>query len=201
MNRDPVGFPERIRAILSQQQRHSLEDPSLMCAAVLVPLLFKEEEWHVLVTQRTEAVEHHRGQISFPGGGCDPEDVSLLDTALRETFEEIGVPPAAVEVLGELDDYATITNFSVTPFVGVIPYPFPYQLNPDEVDAIIEVPLSFLNDPAHLRMEYREYDGHMHDVYFWDYGPALYQGRPRIYTIWGLTARILKDFLSLVSSA
>jgi 8-oxo-dGTP pyrophosphatase MutT (NUDIX family) len=198
MIQDLTDFPEQIRSILHQRQKRRVEDPTLICAAVLVPLLFKEEEWHVLVTQRTQAVEHHRGQISFPGGACDPQDVGLMATALRETFEEVGVPPVEVEMLGELDDYPTITSFSVTPFVGVIPHPFPYRLNPEEVEAVIEVPLSFLRDASHLRIELREYGGHVHDVYFWDYGPVLYQGKPRMYTIWGATARILKDFLDLV---
>ena len=90
---------------------------------------------------------HHKGQISFPGGACEPEDTGLLATALRETEEEIGVPLETVEVLGALDDFPTITSFVVTPFVGVIPYPFAYVLNEDEVDSVIEVPISFLLDP------------------------------------------------------
>jgi 8-oxo-dGTP pyrophosphatase MutT (NUDIX family) len=156
---------------------------------VLIPLLFKDSAWHVLVTQRTHNVGHHKGQISFPGGACEPEDGSLLDTALRETYEEIGVPPDAVEVLGALDDFGTITSFVVTPFVGVIPNPFAYQLSQGEVAAVIEVPLAFLRDRTSLRTERREAGGQSFNVLFWDYGP---------YTIWGATARILKDFLDLV---
>jgi 8-oxo-dGTP pyrophosphatase MutT (NUDIX family) len=181
-------FKERIRAILAQHPRRIVTDPELVCAAVLIPLLFKEGAWHVLVTQRTERVEHHKGQISFPGGACEPGDVDLLATALRETNEEIGVPPDAVEVLGVLDDFPTISNFVVTPFVAVIPYPFAYRLNDGEVERVIEVPLSFLRDPAHLRVERREHQGQFHDVLFWDYGPHL---------IWGATARMLKDLLEL----
>jgi 8-oxo-dGTP pyrophosphatase MutT (NUDIX family) len=115
----------------------------------------------------------------------------LLDTALRETFEEIGVPPEAVEVLGALDDFPTISRFAVTPFVGVIPHPFPYRLHHREVEAVVEVPLSFLQDPAHLRVEALEYEGRIYDVLFWDYGP---------YTIWGATARILKSLLDLIAA-
>jgi 8-oxo-dGTP pyrophosphatase MutT (NUDIX family) len=189
MSSDPKQIKQQIRTILSSRSRFILEDPALICAAVLVPLLFREGEWHVLVTQRSQTVEHHRGQISFPGGACDPEDANLLATALRETFEEIGVPPGAVEVLGALDDFATVTSFNVTPYVGVISRPFAFRLNRHEVEAVIEVPLSFLRDAAHLRVEQWEYEGSAFDVLFWDYGP---------YTIWGATARIIKGLLDLL---
>ena len=124
----------RVRTLLATRPRRICADPSFRCAAVLVPLLEKAGEWHVLVTQRTNEVQHHRGQISFPGGACDTDDASLQATALRETYEEIGVPPAAVEVLGLLDDMWTSSRFAITPVVGVIPYPFAFRLNPAEVE-------------------------------------------------------------------
>ena len=201
MNLDRTAFPQQIRDVLEGRQRYTLDDPTLTCAAVLMPLLFKEDDWHILVTQRTHVVEHHKGQISFPGGACDPADAGRLDTALRETFEEVGVPPAEVEVLGALDDYRTITNFSVTPFVGVIPHPFVYRLNPHEVEAAIEVPLAFLREPTNLRVEQREHDGQTVQVLFWDYGPVLNDGQPTVYPIWGATARMLKSLLDLVCPA
>jgi 8-oxo-dGTP pyrophosphatase MutT (NUDIX family) len=182
-------FKNQIQTILNRRKRRRVDDPLLICAAVLVPLLLKDREWHVVVTQRTQTVEHHPGQISFPGGACEPEDRSLQETALRETCEEIGIPPGAVEVLGALDDLHTVTRFVVTPFVGVIPHPLVYKLNPHEVEDVVEVPLSYLRDPAHLRIEQREYEGQVHDVYRWDYGA---------YAIWGATARILKGFLDLI---
>jgi 8-oxo-dGTP pyrophosphatase MutT (NUDIX family) len=189
MDHDPEAFKAHVRRVLAGRPRHALNDPALTCAAVLLPLALKDGEWHVVVTQRTQNVEHHKGQISLPGGACEPQDEDLLATALRETHEEIGVPPEAVEVLGALDDFPAITHFVVTPFVGVIPHPFAYRLNHDEVEAAVEVPLSFLRDPAHLRVEQWERLGQMHDVLFWDFGP---------YVIWGLTARILQSFLELV---
>ena len=187
---DRSNLKQQICTVLAQRQRHTVVDPELTCAAVLVPLLLKENEWHVLVTQRTQTVEHHKGQISFPGGAYEPEDAGLLNTALRETYEEIGIRSEMVEILGALDDFATITNFVVTPFVGIIPHPYAYDISQQEVAQVIEVPLSFLCDPAHLRTEKREYGGRQHNVLFWNYGS---------YTIWGATARILKSFLDLVS--
>ncbi len=175
--------------MLARRERREIDDPKLTCAAVLVPLLYKEGEWHVVVTKRAQTVDVHRGQISFPGGACDPHDESLLATALRETYEEIGLPATAVTVLGALDDFPTVTNFNVTPFVGVIPHPFTYRPSPEEVEAVIEVPLSFLRNPTNMRVEQREHDGRLFDVLFWDFGP---------YTIWGATARMLQGFLELV---
>jgi 8-oxo-dGTP pyrophosphatase MutT (NUDIX family) len=186
---DRNGLRHQIRDLLARRQPEASEAQDLVCAAVLLPLLCKDGEWHVLVTQRTQDVEHHKGQISLPGGACEPGDETLMDTALRETYEEIGVPPETVEVLGPLDDFPTVTNFVVTPFVGIIPHPFPYRLNPREVEAVVEVPIAFLCDPSRLRVEQREYEGRTFSVLFWDFGA---------YTIWGATARILKDFLDLI---
>jgi 8-oxo-dGTP pyrophosphatase MutT (NUDIX family) len=189
MSEDPQAFKEHVKRVLASRIRRVLDDPGLACSAVLIPLLFKEGEWHVLVTQRTQMVERHKGQISFPGGACDPGDADLLATALRETYEEIGVPPESVEVLGVLDDFPSVTDFVVTPYVGVIPPSFPYRPNDGEVEVVVEVPFSFLRNLSHLRVEQLEYRGNVHDVFFWDYGP---------YTIWGLTARMLKSFFDLV---
>jgi 8-oxo-dGTP pyrophosphatase MutT (NUDIX family) len=197
MNGDALEFKEQVRRTLAGRERGRLDDPALICAAVLVPLLCKEGEWHVLVTQRTQTVEHHKGQMSFPGGTCDFGDADLRATALREAEEEIGVPPEAVEVLGALDDFQTITSFVVTPFVGVIPHPFAYRLNSHEVEAVVEVPLSFLRDAEHLRVERLEHEGRVFEVLFWDYSLDLHT----TYTIWGATARILKGFLDLIFSS
>jgi len=185
----PEEFKEQIRKILTGRTRRIHSDPALICAAVLVPLLWKDDEWHVLVTQRTQTVGHHKGQISFPGGACEPGDKDKLATALRETYEEVGFPPESVEVLGAADDYQTVSSFSVTPFVGVVPFPYEAHLNREEVDGVVEVPLSFLRDPAHLRVERWEFQGQCHDVLFWDYGP---------HTVWGATAQMLKEFLDLI---
>lgn len=186
---DPVEFKESMRRILNDRVRSKDDDPALTCAAVLVPMLFRDGEWHVVLTQRTHHVEHHKGQISFPGGACEAEDADLEATALRETFEEIGIPPDSVEVLGVLDDFRTITSFVVTPFVAVIRQPLDYRVEEREVESVLEVPLSFLLDPKSSRVEPREHEGRLFQVLFWDYGA---------YTIWGATAQILKGLLDLI---
>jgi len=182
-------FKGQVRAMLAGRRRSIQDDGALIRAAVLVPLLWKQGEWHVLVTKRTQIVEHHKGQISFPGGACEADDASLEETALREMFEEIGVSPEAVQLLGALDDYPTITGYVITPFVGVIPSAFTYRLNGQEVEAIAEVPLSFLRDPSNVGHEQRKYQGRVYDLVFWQYGP---------FRIWGVTAQILKGFLDLL---
>ena len=91
---DKSALKSRLEAILAGRRRETVDDSALICASVLIPLLFKDDEWHVLVTQRAETVEHHKGQISFPGGTCEAQDADLRATALRETFEEMAFPPA-----------------------------------------------------------------------------------------------------------
>ena len=163
-------------------------------AAVLIPLYEREGQYHVLFTLRTEHVEHHKGQISFPGGAADPEDPDLEFTALRETFEEIGVRPDDVEVLGRLDDIVTITNFLVTPYVGVLrgPVPYPFRHNEHEVAELLEVPLSHLMEEANVVQETREIGGRPTPTYSYRFGEHV---------IWGATARILRGFLDLLAPA
>jgi 8-oxo-dGTP pyrophosphatase MutT (NUDIX family) len=151
---------------LSGRPRGTTEQSGLACAAVLVPLRVRDGEWHVVVTQRTETVNHHKGQISFPGGSCEPTDAHRLATALRETNEEIGVPGSEIEVVGALRDVTTITGFVVTPFVGIIHSNADYTPNAAEVSEVIEVPLSFLSEPSNLRTEQLEHDGIVHQVLF-----------------------------------
>jgi len=183
---------EKIRGILSQRERQSIivTDAPLTPAAVLLPLYHKEGKYHILFTKRTEKVEYHKGQISFPGGACDPEDRSLADTALRETFEEIGVHPEDVEILGELDDTGTVTsNFLITPFVALIPYPYEFAVSSDEIDELIEVPIPALLDKGCYYEESHVHQGRSHRGCSYRYKDEV---------IWGATARILKQFLDLV---
>jgi 8-oxo-dGTP pyrophosphatase MutT (NUDIX family) len=183
---------ERIRDILSQRERRIpiVTNAPSASAAVLVPLYHKEGECHILFTKRTEKVEHHKGQISFPGGALEPDDGSLMATALRETFEEIGVRPEDVEILGELDDIVTVTsNFLVTPFVGLIPFPYEFTVSADEIEYIVEVPIAALLDRRCYRQDFHIHEG----LPYWG---CTYQHKDKV--IWGATARILKQFLDLV---
>jgi 8-oxo-dGTP pyrophosphatase MutT (NUDIX family) len=180
------------RARLAGRQRRVVVGGPLVKAAVLVPLVDRGEPFLVFA-KRTDRVGTHRGQISFPGGRVDPSDAGFLDAALRESEEEIGLPRTAVEPLGALDDTETVaTQFIITPFVGVVRTPVAWQPDGHEIEKVIEVPLAALRDLANLRVEYRERDGVLHEVLFWDY-----QGE----TIWGATARILKQYLDVLGGA
>jgi 8-oxo-dGTP pyrophosphatase MutT (NUDIX family) len=182
-------FVEELRNILNTRERQTINCPDYVRAAVIVPLFNKEGSCHILFTKRTEEVKHHKGQISFPGGAFDEEDGDLRKTALRETFEEIGLNEKDVRIIGTLDDIVTSTKFVVTPFVGYFSYPYRFRLSPREIDELIEVPLSFMFDPEcfsareHVEGELREI------VFTYQYGK---------HAIWGATARILKQFLALI---
>jgi 8-oxo-dGTP pyrophosphatase MutT (NUDIX family) len=183
-----MDLKERIRAALAAHARVPMA-PGPVPAAVLLPLFLKEGEYHVLFTKRTEHLNHHRGEISFPGGGCQPDDEDSLATALRETWEEVGISPEDVEVLGVLDDFYSIHNYLVTPYVGI--FPAGYQLRPNawEIERLIEVPLAHLLRPEIFRVEDWNWKGRVHPVYFYTCGDD---------EVWGLTAAILKQFLDLV---
>jgi 8-oxo-dGTP pyrophosphatase MutT (NUDIX family) len=184
---------EGIRRALSQRKK-KVEDPTgYMPAAVLLPLFEKGGDYHLVFTKRTETVNYHKGQFSFPGGRPHPEDKSMLDTALRETWEEIRLPPKDVDILGELDDIATYTTgFIISPFVAAIPFPHQFTANPAEVDEIIEVPLPVLLDKKNFAEEMLELGGAPITQYFYHY-------RDRV--IYGATARIVKHFLEVVGPA
>ena len=158
-------------------------------AAVLIPLLLKEDGLSVLLTQRTNHLRDHAGQISFPGGRMDPEDQSPNDTALRESHEEIGLDPGRVEIIGRLPEYLTVSGYSVTPVVGLVQPQAEYVLDEFEVADVFEVPLQFLLDPAN------------HQVRLWE----SEQGGRRFYSmpyenrfIWGATAGMLRNLYHLL---
>ena len=158
-------------------------------AAVLIPLVLKKEGLSVLLTQRTNHLRDHAGQISFPGGRMDPEDQSPNDTALRESQEEIGLDPKRVEIIGHMPQYLTVSGYSVTPVVGLVQAQAEYVLDEFEVADVFEVPLSFLLDPAN------------HQVRLWQ----SEQGGRRFYSmpyenrfIWGATAGMLRNLYHLL---
>jgi 8-oxo-dGTP pyrophosphatase MutT (NUDIX family) len=177
---------DQIRKILSSRERKVIDHLSFARAAVLVPLYKKEEDCHLLFTKRTDKVKYHKGEISFPGGVFDEEDSELERTALREAFEEVGLKEKDVQILGVLDDIVTITEFIITPFVGLFPYPYPFKVS--EIAELIEVPFSFFlrEDAYREKVISRADQEELVDSF--QYGNHV---------IWGATARILKQFLDL----
>ena len=183
---------EALRAVLSIRKKKSVTDPSLSPAAVLLLLYPRNGEHCILLHKRTEEVEYHKGEISFPGGGKDPEDRDFLETALREANEEMGIRPEDVAVLGQVDDVTTQSGFGVRVFVGTIPYPYPFVPNPIEIAEVLEVPVRDLLDPANRRLETRRVDGKTAQTAFYAYGEHL---------IFGATSRIVTQFLDLLRQA
>jgi 8-oxo-dGTP pyrophosphatase MutT (NUDIX family) len=179
----------RTRSRLPGRARRVVPPGPLIRAAVLVPIV-DHGEAYLVFAQRTEEVGRHAGQISFPGGRIDPGDADDLQAALREAEEEIGLPRAVVEALGTLDDTETFaTQFVITPWVGVVRGPVVWQPDGREIAKVIEVPVAALLARGCFRVESWERDGVARDVYFYDYQDV---------TIWGATARILKQYLDLV---
>jgi 8-oxo-dGTP pyrophosphatase MutT (NUDIX family) len=179
---------EKLRQLLDQRQKKRIFDASRVSSAVLLPLYYRQGQLHLLFIKRTETVREHKGEISFPGGTREKGETAL-DTALRECCEEIDLHAEDVEVLGELDDYVTITsNYIVTPFVGMIPWPYQFTMHQDEVDEIIEVPISALLEDSCLHGDPQIIEGKEVEYYAYHY-----QGR----VIWGATARILHSFLNI----
>jgi 8-oxo-dGTP pyrophosphatase MutT (NUDIX family) len=191
MNYCEKDFIDQIQNLLSSRQRRVIEHPPFSHAAVLVPLFQKDGECHLLFTKRSEEVKYHKGEISFPGGVVDEEDLELINTALREAHEEIGLKQSDVQIIGVLDDIVTITQFIVTPIVGLFSYPYPFNISEVEIAELIEVPLASLlrQDCFSEREIFR--GGQREIVFAYQYGEHI---------IWGATARILKQFLDLISS-
>ena len=190
-----LSDPQRLYTIISENldnrdiKTYKYADVSFRNAAVIVPIFFKNQEAHLLFTKRTDKVEHHKGQISFPGGMQDTNDIDLKETAMREVWEEMGIKAKDITILGRTDNFLTNTNFMVTPYVAHFPYPYPYIVNEDEISNVLEVPLSYLLNPAIFRIEKWKRNGVLWDVHFYDYCGEK---------IWGVTGFLLSNFLSIV---
>jgi 8-oxo-dGTP pyrophosphatase MutT (NUDIX family) len=164
-----------------------------IAASVLVPLVERDDGLHVLLTRRTDHLHDHAGQISFPGGRVDPGDTDVVDTALRETHEEVGLPRERVQVLGPLNTYSTVSSYVVTPIVGLIRPPFDLALDAFEVAEAFEVPLQYLMTPAHHRRHAMEYEGVKRQFLSMPWQGVDASGQPREYFIWGATAAMLRN--------
>ena len=176
----------KVRNILRDGNRRRVSIDGYRTAAVLVPIILGPGDPELLFTKRTELVETHKGQVSFPGGMMDPGDDSVERTALREAREEIGLPDSAVEISGLLDDHPTPTGFVITPVVGIIELLPPLTPNMDEVADVFQVPLSFFAMPGNGRSEHRGFRGTQHEVWYYQYGP---------HSIWGATAMIIRSLM------
>lgn len=164
------------------------DETRLRCAAVLIPLAWHEGEWHLLFTRRTDRVESHKGQVSFPGGACDEGEATPEQTALREADEEIGLNPNDVRVLGRITNMITITYFRVTPVVGVIKWPTVFRVGEHEVARVFTIPLMWLANPMN-RWEFEMPGRNRRLIAYHPYDGEL---------LWGATARMTVDFLKVL---
>ena len=183
--------PRKVEPVAAGDGHLWREPDKIRPAAVLIPVVQREEGFTLLFTRRTAHLHDHAGQISFPGGRAEPGDVSAAQTALRETVEEIGLASARVEVLGALHEYVTVTGYRVTPVVGLVTPPLELKLDEFEVAEVFEMPFRFLLDP----------DNHQRNSVFYEGRERHYYALPyRQYYIWGATAGMLMNFYSFLTA-
>ena len=164
---------------------------ALKPAAVLVPLVDYGTHYSILLTKRAGHLKKHAGQISFPGGRVEKQDTCLLQTALRETYEEIGLPKDYITVMGKLDPYVTVTEYEVSPYVGLVKPGFSYRPDHNEVDEVFEIPLDFILDTEKHKIEEVMFKGKLRRYY-----AMPYKG----YYIWGATAAMLVNLAEILNS-
>ena len=181
--------PDLLHRVLAHRTKKTVGDSCLTPASVLLLLYPKDGEYCILLNKRSEQVEHHKGEISLPGGARDPEDRDSLETALRETEEEMGIQRGDVTVLGQLDEVVTRSRFLVQVFAGTIEYPYQFKPSAIEIAEVLEVPISALRDPANVRVETHLENGTSVTSYAYAYNQHL---------IYGATAKILQQLLELL---
>ncbi len=161
-------------------------------AAVLIPLVWEKGQWHLLFTRRANELEDHSGQVSFPGGAWEKHDGDLERTALREAWEEVGIDPASVAVLGKMARFDMVSYFQVTPVVGVVAWPCELKINSSEVARAFIVPLDWLADPRNCQIKPRQFEDQTFQIpYYNDYDGEM---------IWGATAQMTREFLRLIQN-
>lgn len=198
MNRRERLAPHRVRRRLNSLgdtprvtfQRLSMDDAEgLAAAAVLIPLTEIDEQIHAVFTRRPESMPEHSGEVVFPGGRREPQDDSLLQTALRETQEEIALAPQDVHVYGSLVRMPTVTGYDVTAYVGEFEQPYDLEPNPREIEELFVAPLHELADPERHRVEQRTWRDDTFDLHFYDYEDQV---------VWGATGYMVYRLLELV---
>ncbi len=197
----PGGLRARFEQLLHWTPEPSVEvrvrDGDPRAAAVLVPLVVRDEGLTVLLTQRADHLNDHAGQISFPGGRQESFDADATATALREAHEEVALDPSRVEILGSLPDYLTGTGFRVTPVVGLVHPPFTVEADTLEVADIFEVPLAFLMDPARHEVRVFRWEGGERRFFAMPYPRNESTGH---HFIWGATAGMLRNFYRFLAA-
>ncbi len=189
---DRILFVDHLSRKLQEHRSQTFtyrQDVKGIPAAVLFPFYFKEGQPYLLFTKRTDLVEHHKGQISLPGGRKDEQDPNLLQTALRETEEEIGLNPQDIRILGQTDRFLTNTSYFITPFVGLIPYPYEFTLSTSEIEYLIEVPFLHLLDDNNFEIKRYSKDGINWVLHYYYFNHEV---------IWGVTGFLLSNLLSIV---
>jgi 8-oxo-dGTP pyrophosphatase MutT (NUDIX family) len=185
---------EEIRFALQQSHEMLSEnsDRRLRKAAVLLPIFKENQVWRLLFTRRTDTVQDHKGQVSFPGGAMEIEDRDLEVTALREAQEEIGLNPASVQILGSLRRIISSSQYIITPFVGQIEWPFPLIVSEHEVSRVFSIPLNWLVDPNHHALKpFLKRNGETEIEVFYE----PYDGE----VVWGLTGQITENFIDIIN--
>ncbi|MCF7803361.1 MAG: CoA pyrophosphatase [Candidatus Marinimicrobia bacterium] len=178
-----------IRKRIQNHVPRQLAAMDLVRAAVLIPIVESEDNLEILLTVRTDEVEHHKGQVAFPGGAVEPQDADVRETALRETREEIALTPDQIEVIGRIDDLWTPTGFIVSPFIGYVPMLPELTMEPGEVSDYFTVPLDFfMHDANGYTKKYPRGDTEV-DVWFYEYNS---------YKVWGVTAFIIRNLKSIL---
>jgi 8-oxo-dGTP pyrophosphatase MutT (NUDIX family) len=184
---------EKIRESLKNRKPEIIDNSEsrYIHSSVLIPLFSKDGQYNVILTKRTSRVEHHKGQISFPGGAVDKEDGSLEETAYREAYEEIGLLKKDVDMLGRIDDeLAVVSSFIIHPFVGRVPWPYNFEINTNEVDSLIFIPLYvFMDETAGHKKDFVIVDGYPYHGITYQYNGSI---------VWGATARIMENFISII---
>jgi 8-oxo-dGTP pyrophosphatase MutT (NUDIX family) len=179
----------KLKKALYLRPRSRITDDGLSQAAVMVPILCKDGLYNIVFTTRSQQVVYHKGQVSFPGGRKNESDEDLLETAIRETMEEIGLQKQEIEILGELDDHITVSSrFVISPFVGFIPYPYEFKISHDEIDELFYVPVPALLQLTDVIQEHKDNDGQIFQTYTYNYDGRI---------IWGATAGILHQLLDI----
>jgi 8-oxo-dGTP pyrophosphatase MutT (NUDIX family) len=161
-------------------------------ASVMIIFVWENNEWNILYTQRTQSVRDHKGQVSFPGGAWEDQDLCLKETALRETFEEIGIKKEEIQILGSLPPIKTISNYTITPFVGLISPDLHFQLEKAEVESVFSIPIAWLAEETnHEEREFMDSNSNIHRnvIFYKEYGGHV---------LWGITAMLTMKILELI---